>query len=105
MSTPVADDLVGVAILFRDIGSVHGAGIRYDSLLTRFPELKARLAGMEPASSVRGAGPFEHRVASRVKGNVLLVGDAAGYLDPLTGEGVALGLATAEGGDRVHHGR
>ncbi len=31
-----------------------------------------------------------------MQGNVLLIGDAAGYLDPLTGEGVALGLATAE---------
>ena len=96
--TPVADDLVGVAILFRDVAAepAAGAGGRYDSLLERFPELKARLEGKEAASTVRGAGPFEHRVSKRVKGNVLLVGDAAGYLDPLTGEGVALGLATAE---------
>jgi len=96
--TPVADDLVGVAVLFRDAASTpaEGAGARYDALLARFPSLSARLLGAEAASSVRGAGPFEHRVARRVVGNVLLVGDAAGYLDPLTGEGVALGLATAE---------
>ena len=29
------------------------------------------------------------------RGNVALVGDAAGYLDALTGEGVALGLRSA----------
>ncbi|MBX3225860.1 MAG: FAD-dependent monooxygenase [Labilithrix sp.] len=112
--TPVADDLVGVAILFGgaiggadpslehgagrgvELPPEHGAGARYDALLRRFPALSARLAGAEAASAVRGAGPFEQRVSRRVAGNVLLVGDAAGYLDPLTGEGVALGLATAE---------
>lgn len=88
--TPVADDMVGVAMLFTD------ASRKYDALLEKFPELKARLSTAAVASSVRGAGPFEHRVDKRVVGNVLLIGDAAGYLDPLTGEGVALGLATAE---------
>nr|MBA2444872.1 monooxygenase [Nocardioidaceae bacterium] len=31
----------------------------------------------------------------RVSGRVLLVGDAAGYVDALTGEGICVGLATA----------
>jgi flavin-dependent dehydrogenase len=31
-----------------------------------------------------------------VAGRVLLVGDAAGYVDALTGEGIALALASAE---------
>ena len=43
-----------------------------------------------PRGCRRDAG-VRHRVAGRV----LLVGDAAGYLDALTGEGVALALATA----------
>jgi flavin-dependent dehydrogenase len=30
-----------------------------------------------------------------VRGRVLLVGDAAGYVDALTGEGIAVGLAQA----------
>jgi flavin-dependent dehydrogenase len=34
-------------------------------------------------------------VRRRTAGRVLLVGDAAGYLDALTGEGIALALATA----------
>lgn len=94
--TPVADDLVGVAFLFgAEPPSETGIAARYDALLARFPALRARLGGSAEASAIRGAGPFEQRVARRVVGNVLLVGDAAGYLDPLTGEGVALGLATA----------
>lgn len=86
--TPVSDDVVGLAFLFEGKG-------RWDDLLARFPSLALRIAGAEAVSSLRGGGPFERRVARRVSGNVLLVGDAAGYLDPLTGEGVALGIATA----------
>ncbi|MFF5565495.1 NAD(P)/FAD-dependent oxidoreductase [Streptomyces sp. NPDC012623] len=86
--TPVADDLVGVAVL-----STVRRG--YDDHLAGFPELLARLDG-EAATAVRGAGPLHRRVRRRTAGRVLLVGDAAGYVDALTGEGVALALASAE---------
>ena len=45
---------------------------------------------------MRGAGPFDVTVDAQVRGRVLLVGDAAGYVDAITGEGVALGLTSAE---------
>ncbi len=86
--TPVADDLVGVALLTRE-----RAG--FDDLLPQFPALARRLAGAERVGSTRGAGPLRRRSAHRVRGRVLLVGDAAGYVDALTGEGVALGLVQA----------
>ncbi|MGW7241506.1 NAD(P)/FAD-dependent oxidoreductase [Streptomyces sp. NPDC054804] len=85
--TPVGDDLVGVAVLSR---SRRG----YDDHLAGFPALTASLRG-PAATEVRGAGPLLQRVRRRVAGRVLLVGDAAGYLDALTGEGIALALATA----------
>lgn len=88
--TPVADDLVGVAILTTAQGS-------FESHLEAFPALKRRLAGAVPANSVMGAGPLRQRVRGRVAGRVLLVGDAAGYVDALTGEGIAVALrASAE---------
>ncbi len=86
--TPVAPDVVGVAIL----SSVRGG---FDDQLAAFPELAARIAGAEPASPVRGAGPLRQRVTRRVAGRVLLAGDAAGYVDALTGEGLALAMTTA----------
>ncbi|MFC8917809.1 NAD(P)/FAD-dependent oxidoreductase [Streptomyces sp. NPDC047821] len=86
--TPVAEDLVGVAVL-------SGARRPYEAHLAHFPELAARLRGGEAVNGVRGAGPLRQRVRGRVAGRVLLVGDAAGYVDALTGEGVSLALASA----------
>ncbi|WP_182525510.1 NAD(P)/FAD-dependent oxidoreductase [Nocardioides dongkuii] len=86
--TPVADDLVGVAVLASTKGS-------YDARLAMLPGLREALAGAEPASDVRGAGPLRQEARCRVAGRVLLVGDAAGYVDALTGEGLALGFAQA----------
>jgi flavin-dependent dehydrogenase len=88
--TPVAPDEVGVALLWR------GGSARYDALLARFPALAARLAGAPVRSTVRGAGRFEQRVRRRFAPGVALVGDAAGYLDAITGEGLTLGFLCAE---------
>jgi flavin-dependent dehydrogenase len=85
--TPVADDRVGVAVLARDGGDV-------DDLMSGFPALASRLSGL-PTTRTMGAGPLRQRVTRRVAGRVLLVGDASGYVDALTGEGIALGLAQA----------
>jgi flavin-dependent dehydrogenase len=86
--TPVASDLVGIAVL-------TGARLRRDQLLGSFPRLAPMVAGT-PASPVRGAGPLRQPVRRRVAGRVLLVGDAAGYVDALTGEGLCLGFRCAE---------
>lgn len=87
--TPVGEDLVGVALL------VDGAGLAFDAALAGFPALAERLAGAPPAGPVRGAGPLAQGARRRVCGRVLLVGDAAGYLDALTGEGIRAGVASA----------
>lgn len=86
--TPVGADLVGVAVLAR-------AGIGYDEALAGLGALQARLRGADPVTELRGAGPLRQRAAAVRKGRVLLVGDAAGYVDALTGEGLATGFASA----------
>jgi flavin-dependent dehydrogenase len=85
--TPVGPDCVGVAVL-------SDQRRPWDDLIGEFPPL-ARLREAVPASRVLGAGPMRQRARRRVVGRVLLVGDAAGYVDALTGEGIALGLAQA----------
>ena len=90
--TPVGKELIGVALLLAN-GATSGD---FDSRLSAFPALAERLAGAPAASEVRGAGPMRQDVRRRVHGRVLLVGDASGYLDALTGEGIGVGLAQAE---------
>jgi flavin-dependent dehydrogenase len=85
--TPVGEDLVGIAVLTERQAP-------FDVLLAEHPEVRARIE-RRPLSRTRGAGPLRQRSTRRVAGRVLLVGDAAGYVDALTGEGIALGLAQA----------
>jgi flavin-dependent dehydrogenase len=85
--TPVGENRVGVAVLSSRRRPLA-------DLLAGFPTLAGRLDGTVP-DAVRGAGPLRQRSRSRVRGRVLLVGDAAGYVDALTGEGIAAGLAQA----------
>jgi flavin-dependent dehydrogenase len=94
--TPVASDLVGVAILWS--GEARGG---FDDLLARFPALAARLAGAPAASRDRGSGPLRQRVRGVVAGRVALVGDASGYFDAITGEGLAVALHQAAALARV----
>jgi flavin-dependent dehydrogenase len=49
----------------------------------------------EMIDSVAGAVPLGHRVARRAGIGWLLIGDAAGFLDPFTGEGVHRALVSA----------
>jgi flavin-dependent dehydrogenase len=86
--TPVAADTVGVAVLGR-------GPLDLDRTLSRLPALGQQLSGAAPVSDVRGAGPLWQRSRSRVSGRILLVGDAAGYVDALTGEGLRIGFAEA----------
>lgn len=86
--TPVADDCVGIAILTSKRGG-------FDSHLSRFAAVGARVGG-HPHGPDMAAGPLRQKVRSRVAGRVLLVGDAAGYVDALTGEGLGIAFGGAE---------
>lgn len=85
--TPLGPRQVGVAVLSRDRRPLT-------ELLAEFPLLAARIDG-QVRSRPRGAGPLRQRSKQRVVGRVLLVGDAAGYIDAITGEGLAIGIAQA----------
>jgi flavin-dependent dehydrogenase len=86
--TPVAEDCVGVAILTGRRGG-------FDRHLEAFPALR-ELVTARPHAPELAAGPLRQRVRRRVAGRVLLVGDAAGYVDALTGEGLGVAFGAAE---------
>ena len=87
--TPVGNRLVGVALLW------SGATATFDDLLASFPSLRQRLENAPVASKDRGAGPLEQRCRAVINRNLALVGDASGYLDAITGEGLALSFRQA----------
>ena len=87
--TPVAADEVGVAMLW------SGEKSRFDRLLRRFPGLAERLAGAEVSSRDKGTGPLHRRPRRVFRERLLLVGDAAGYVDAITGEGLDLSFHQA----------
>ena len=86
--TPVADDCVGIAILSSRRGG-------FDSHFDEFSVLKERVRGHTHGPD-QAAGPLLQKVRRRTAGRVLLVGDAAGYVDALTGEGLGLAFGAAE---------
>lgn len=87
--TPVSRQEVGVALLW------SGENAGFDRHLEDFPKLRARLAGATPTTRDRGAGPLAQRSRVVCRGRVALVGDAAGYLDAITGEGLSLAFHQA----------
>ncbi|UNB51425.1 NAD(P)/FAD-dependent oxidoreductase [Mycolicibacterium sp. YH-1] len=86
--TPVAHDCVGIAILSASRGG-------FDRHFEEFTELRDRVHGHGHGQD-RAAGPLRQNASSRVAGRVLLVGDAAGYIDALTGEGMGLAFSAAQ---------
>jgi menaquinone-9 beta-reductase len=92
--TPVGPELVGVAFLWDDT-SVTPQCASIDKLLERFPSISSRVAGAVVDSRPRGAGPMARSACSRIADRFALVGDAAGYIDAITGEGLSLALGSA----------
>lgn len=91
--TPVSEAQVNIAILSRTPRS-------FDASLKLFPAVNERLAQAVWDDTVGAVAPLEHRASSVQRGRVFVAGDAAGFLDAMTGEGNTLairsGLAVTE---------
>jgi flavin-dependent dehydrogenase len=87
--TPVGPEEVGVAVISSD------PKLRLHNALRRFPALAARLSGAMESSAERGAVTASRQLRRAVRGNIALIGDAAGSVDAITGEGLCLGFHQA----------
>lgn len=92
--TPAGRGRVGVAFLWED-GNAQKP-ISFENLLNQFPVLRERLDGVEADSEARGAGPLLRCARARTADRLVLLGDAGGYVDAITGEGLSLGFHCAE---------
>jgi geranylgeranyl reductase family protein len=64
--------------------------------LGELPAAASALVGARRLTPIRGVGPLVRRVGRVAGPGYLLVGDAAGFLDPFTGEGIHRALRGAE---------
>jgi len=86
--TPVSSTEIGVAVLGR-------RNTDYSKTIEKVHDLQQRIKGLPGSSQKFGAGSFPQKTSKRQKGRILLVGDASGYVDAITGEGLRLGFAQA----------
>jgi geranylgeranyl reductase family protein len=71
------------------------AETRFDAAIDALPAVAARLSGRRRLTPIRGASPIGHRVARAAGQGWMLIGDAAGFVDPFTGEGIYRALRSA----------
>jgi 2-polyprenyl-6-methoxyphenol hydroxylase-like FAD-dependent oxidoreductase len=88
--TPVAPGEVCVVLMSRD------PQFRMDQALPLFPVLQARLKHCEMVTSERGALAATQSLKRVTRGNIALLGDASGTVDPITGKGVCLAFEQAD---------
>jgi menaquinone-9 beta-reductase len=87
--TPVAPDEICVAAISRD------PYLRLDAALAKFPAVVARLAGFDRTSAERGAVSATRKLRQVYRGRTVLIGDASGSVDAITGEGLCLAFRQA----------
>jgi flavin-dependent dehydrogenase len=67
----------------------------FTAALSEFPEVQARVRAGGLETHVLVTGPFDRPVRRAWSPGALLVGDAAGYYDPFTGQGIYQALRSA----------
>jgi flavin-dependent dehydrogenase len=90
--TPVSNESVGINFVWED-GVIEQP--KLPLLASRFPALLARLANAPAISSVRGAGPMARAATRRNGDRMVLVGDAAGFVDSISGDGLSIAFNSA----------
>ena len=68
---------------------------RFQAGIEGIPAVAARLRGLKRLTPIRGASPIGQRVARAAGPGWMLLGDAAGFIDPFTGEGIYRALRSA----------
>ena len=87
--TPVGAEEVCVAVVSAS------SRLRLEEALMEFPELAGRLQGASHGSAERGAITVSRRLRHVFRDHTVLVGDASGGVDAITGEGLCLAFKQA----------
>jgi flavin-dependent dehydrogenase len=72
------------------------AGVGFTAMEAEFPQLAKRLSAAQGITGAeRGAVTMTRRLPRVFEGHVVLIGDASGSVDAITGEGLCLGFRQA----------
>ncbi len=94
--TPLPDGEVSVAALADRDAATRPAGAFFQRTVAQHRALQELLEGAEPRSELGGRLPLSTRARRSVLPGLVLLGDAALALDPVTGAGMAQALLSAE---------
>lgn len=96
---PVGNGVVNVAVVVPVSRAKEIAGARSEFLeewIDDRPHLRERFAGARQVNEVRATGPFASAVRRAWSPGAAVVGDAADFFDPFTGEGIYAALRGGE---------
>ena len=87
--TPVGPEEVCLALITRN------SRLRLDDALPCYPELARKLGDAGSVTAERGAVTISRRLRRIFRGSTVLVGDASGSVDAITGDGLCLSFRQA----------
>jgi flavin-dependent dehydrogenase len=87
--TPINRSEVCVVLMTRD------SRLRIDQALPQFPDLAKRLAGADASTAERGAVTASRSLRRVIRGRTMLIGDASGSVDAISGDGLSLSFHQA----------
>ena len=92
---PLSGGRLNVGMALPLDGERRPAEERFAAAIDGLPAVAARLDGARRLTPIRGASPIGHRVRRAAGPGWMLLGDAAGFIDPFTGEGIYRALRSA----------
>ena len=93
---PVENGVRLVALLCEHHRMKEFAGRLDQGYRETLENLRPGLRGAPLVGPIRAVGPFRYRATTVAADGIFLVGDAAGFSDPITGEGLAAALRQAQ---------
>ncbi|MBI4572537.1 MAG: NAD(P)/FAD-dependent oxidoreductase [candidate division NC10 bacterium] len=95
---PITPELtnIGLVVNRRDFAATADLTRLFLETAATVPGLRNRLARARAVQPPRCLGPLAYRSRRLAARGALLIGDAAGFLDPFTGEGIYAALRSAE---------
>lgn len=95
---PITSSLANVALVIDEAAYPSASESVQEFLMNQInrSSLKHRFTGLSPVSTVISAGPLAFRTIRTSGSCALLIGDACGFIDPFTGEGINHSFIGAE---------